>query len=144
MTVLLWGAGGAGGAVVYAFVSFYLLTPLLRDDPISLIHYAIQGFIFGVTYVGLRQVTLRILRIGRPIILANVICGSVSGLLSSSYASLITYYTAIWSVYRGGAEVLPEVRTGVLLTLITFSAGNMLIGLIVGILVGCWQRNSHE
>jgi hypothetical protein len=140
MTVLMWGARGAGVAIVYAFASFCLLTPLLRNDPVSLLHYGLQGFILGGVYAGLRKTVRRFVTPQRYPVLIDGICGGIGGLVSSSYSSLLTYYSAIASVHWRGAEVLPEVRAGILLTLINYTLGSSLIGLLIGVLVGNWQK----
>ena len=113
VTVLLWGARGAIVGVVYAFTSFYMLTPTLRNDPVSLLHFGLQGLILGAVYAGLRKTVRRCLTQQRYPIVIDGTCGGLAGLVSSSYASLLTYYNAIASVHWRGAEVLPELRSGI-------------------------------
>ena len=140
-TFAVWGVAGATIAVVYAYVSFFLLVPALRGEPLSLLDYAIQGLIFGLAYPGLMAISRRLAGPSKRSTAINVVCGGMSGLLSVSFAVLNTLAGAFG---RPQNVVLDEVKRSVLLRLAEFSVGSVAIGMLVGLLIGLWGTRPQQ
>ena len=126
---------GAFVGLLYAFVSFYLITPYLRQNIAVIAFYGIQGFLFAMAYVSLKTVIEKIIlkRKAANEQIFNIIIGAISGFFSGLFNIIVTYYNAVVSF---SGIVAPEVKNSVLRELIFFSCGCIVIGICIGFLIG--------
>lgn len=142
MKIIKGGLLGAVCGLSYAFISFYLITPVLNKYIWAIWSYGFQGLILGVLYVSLKLIVKRIINIeDKRIVIINLIIGLISGLFSSIDSTLSTYYRAIVNV---SGFVPDEIRTSIISRIILFSTGSALIGLIVGLLAGLWELKGRR
>ena len=140
-TLVLWGVTASAAAVVYAFASFFLIVPVLRDEPLSLLNYGFEGLIFGLAYPVLTAIGRRVVGPGRFCITVHVVCGGISGLLSVAYAVVLTLHTAFG---RSQSIMLDEMKRSIVLRTVEFSTGTVILGALVGLIVGLWKRRPPQ
>jgi hypothetical protein len=126
---------GAFLGLLYAFISFYLITPYLRQNIAVIAFYGIQGSLFALAYVFLKALIEKIIlkRKAAHEQIFNILIGATSGFLSGLFNIIITYYNAVVSF---SGIVAPEVKHSVLKELIYFSCGCIIIGICIGFLIG--------
>lgn len=142
MKIIKGGLLGAVCGLLYAFISFYLITPVLRRDSGAILFYGFQGLILGVLYASLKLIAKRIINAEyKSIVIINLMIGMISGFFSSSFTALITYYKTI---VNASGFVTDEVKMSIMSRIILFCTGSLLIGLIVGLLVGLWELKGKD
>jgi len=62
MKSIKYGIWGILGGLIYAFISFYLLTPILRKNFIAIFLYGFQGLIFGIAFYALNLINNKVMR----------------------------------------------------------------------------------
>ena len=113
--IIRGGVLGLLGGLLYAFISFYLITPTLRNNLGALSFYGFQGCILGIAFNVLKSVSNKVL-----------VIGAISGFISCVFAVGITLYNVINSF-----SVVPyEVRVN----LVLFTTGGTLAGLVIGLI----------
>jgi hypothetical protein len=141
VNVIKGGLFGLIGGFVYAFISFYLLTPAMRTDTIlSLIPWGIQGLIFGVAYVSLKLI-IKKKKLEGVTLSGHIIVGAVSGLFSAVYSAFVTLYNFMINV---SGFISAEVKTSISSALLLFLIGSMFLGLIVGFVIGFSELKRNQ
>ena len=136
MKIIKGGIWGILGGLVYAFVSFYLMTPILRGNFAAVVFYGLQGAIFGVVFAGLKITIKKVAKEGGHRALPGIIIGTVSGLLSCLPTIFITYHNAI---NRSPGVVSNEVKINIISELLHYLAGGIVLGSVIGLLIGFFE-----
>jgi hypothetical protein len=130
---------GALSGLLYAFVSFYLITPYLRDNLAAIGFFGLQGFLFSLAYMCAMSVTAKCFqkeKVSHKLRL-NIAIGGISGVFSGSFNIAVTYYSAIVS-FTG--TVTSELHKTIISELVHYLFGCILIGCAIGILVATAAR----
>jgi hypothetical protein len=139
MTILRILLLGALGGLLYAFVSFYLITPYLRDNLVAVGFFGLQGLLFSLAYMCASSLAAKCSqgeKVSRKLRL-NVTIGVISGVFSGSFNIAVTYYSAILS-FRG--TVTSELHKTIMSELVHYLLGCIFIGCAIGILVAVVAR----
>jgi hypothetical protein len=137
MKIVGGGILGLLGGLLYAFISFYLLTPVLRKNFVAIAFYGFQGLVFGIVFAALKLITNKIAKEKNLKFISNIAIGAIAGFLSSIHNVVITYYNA---VLKSPGFVPDELRINITSELLHFSAGCLLLGLIIGFIIGLFDR----
>ena len=129
--------------LLYAVVSFYLITPYLRQDLSSIAFFGLQGFIFSICYILLGLAVSKFMTKNKRChkVILNMMIGAISGLLSGSFNIVVTYYGAVIS-FKGLVE--KELKNSMISDLVHYSVGCITIGLIVGLLINKMDPESKR
>lgn len=129
MLILKGGLWGIIGGLFYAFVSFYLLTPIFRVSFASIIYYGIQGFLYGISLQFLRNY---IFIKNNNKLFTSFIIGAISGLISSSLNITITIYNTL---IMHNSELAQGFKIQLLKEIIYYEIGCILLGAILALLL---------
>jgi hypothetical protein len=125
----------------YAFISFYLVTPMLHKYVTSIAGYGLQGLLLGVIYVSLKLIFKKIINNNNhKILMINMMIGTISGVIACSLGEILSYYKAIVTHYY--AYATDELKMAIISRIIQEEIGYALIGLIVGLLIGLMERKT--
>ncbi|MSM40403.1 MAG: hypothetical protein GJT30_12355 [Geobacter sp.] len=120
---------GLVGGLMYGFISFYLLSPYLRDNIVGLIGWAVQGLLLGLIFsiIDLLVQRKNIMLIGLCKI--NILIGVISGAISSCLEIALTLY----NLYGNKNSIVNDkVFKDVFFASLYYFIGSALIGLTVG------------
>ena len=126
---------GVLGGLLYGLSSFYLLTPYIRGNVEAIFPYGIQGLIYAIAYIFLKNFInkkLKNIASVNRIVSYQVLLGACSGLISGSPNIIITYYNAI---VRFQGVVALELRNSIINELLYFSFGCIILGGLLGYLL---------
>jgi hypothetical protein len=137
MKIVGGGILGVLGGLLYAFISFYLLTPVLRKNFVAIAFYGFQGLVFGIVFAALKLITNKIAKEKNLKFISNIAIGAIAGFLSSIHNVAITYYNA---VLKSPGFVPDELRINIISELLHFSVGCLLLGLIIGFIIGLFDQ----
>jgi len=134
MKILRAAIFGICGGLLYAIVSFYLITPYLRQDLMSISFFGFQGLIFSICYVLLGMAVDKFMMKTKRDhkVTLNILTGAISGLLSGSFNISVTYYGAVIS-FKGVVD--EGLKNSIISDLLHYSVGCIAIGLILGLLI---------
>ena len=125
------------GALGYAFVSFYLVTPVLRKNPAGLLVWGIVGFLFAAFFLLTSSLFPR-----SNSRISYAIKGMSSSILACSFFGGFTYYNAVIKLQREGMIVLSNVKTDVIAALANYFLGFALLGLFAGVMIYMTRSDS--
>ncbi len=127
---------GAG----YAFISFYLITGSLREFPLGILYWGLEGFLFALIFL-LIQIPFKQYR-------KSIVFCSLNGIISilpiSAWAAAFTYYRSIYSQKKAGVYVYSELKTSILSQLGYYLFGCMLLGLVIGIFIWAMESKTTQ
>jgi len=126
------------GGISYAFISFFLITPSLRQNPEGFLTWGFGGFLFSLFYLLIKIPFTRY----HCSIKFNALNGMASGLLSCSLFVAFTYYNAIVQPQRANIIVLSELKRSLYFQLGYYSIGFMLLGVVVGMVIWLCNKSS--
>jgi len=139
-TIIKTGLLGFMVGALYAFISFYLITPMLHEYPTQIAGYGLQGFVLGLLYVLLKLLIMKISRKAtKKILIVNLISGLTGGLVTGSYGVILTYCIPVTRLH---GDVTAELKANIVLRIMQTIAGYALIGLVVGLIIGLIERQS--
>jgi hypothetical protein len=124
----------------YAFISFFLITGSMREFPLGIVYWGIEGFLFALFFL-LIQIPFQRYRKSLAFCGLN---GIISSLLISGWAAAFTYYNAIYSKEKAGVLVISELKRSILLQLGYYLFGCLLLGLIMGIIIWSKERDYNQ
>lgn len=127
---------GAG----YAFISFYLITGSLRQFPLGILYWGLEGFLFALFFL-LIQIPFQ--RYRKSIFFCGV-NGIISSLPIAGLAAAFTYYDAIYSKEKAGILVISELKKSILSQISYYLLGCMLLGLAIGLLIWFKERSYSQ
>ena len=131
--------------ILYAFISFYLLIPMPKENLYSLIFFCIQGIVLGATF----SLFTLIIESRYPSILENkaillfAFVGLICGALSSILNIVLTWVGESESILNepnlwGSQEILGQLK----IDLIKYGIGSSLIGAFFGVSSGYLRKKS--
>jgi hypothetical protein len=137
---------GAISAIIYAFISFYLVSSLIRDNLYSLVFYGIHGFIFGMIFISLNILLEKncIKSFKRHLILYNLAIGTISGAISCLPNIYFSWLGFTSTIYQPDIYVPPEIITNEKTGLILFFLGSTLLGSSLGSGIGFFSKKAHS
>jgi hypothetical protein len=133
MNIVKGGALGMFGGLLYAFVSFYLITDVFKKYIMAIASYGLQGFILGVIFVLLKTTYGKIKNKDNRILITNAIIGTISGFFSSGLGIIVTYHNTF---ARLSGHATDEIRTTIISRIIEYALGSSIIGLAAGFFIG--------
>ena len=133
-------------AIIYAFISFYLISSLIRDNLYSLIFYGIHGFIFGMTFISLIILLEKncIKSFENHSILYNLAIGTISGAISCLPNIYLSWLGFKDTINQPNIYVPPEIITNEKTGLILFFLGSTLLGSLLGGGIGFLSKKAHN
>ena len=141
MRIIKYIIWGLIGGFLYAFTSFYLLFPVLRNNFVAIIFFGYRGLIFGLTFSLLKLLSSKVMDKKSLKFIFNLIIGAICGGLSCIQDLLITYNNALVKTI---GVVTDDFRRNIISELLHFSAGCVLMGLIIGFLIGVFELNEER
>ncbi len=129
--------GGVVGGLAYGFISYFLITASLRQNPEGLIFWGIEGFLFAAFFLLASSLFPKY-----NSMIANAVKGMISGILACSFFGGFTYYNAVFRPEREGTIVISSVKADVLVAVAYYFVGFALIGLLAGAMIYTAKRDS--
>jgi len=114
---------GVLGGLGYAFISFFLVTPSLRNNPEGFLFWGIEGFLFAIFFILISALFPK-----RESLTSNGIKGMMSGILACSFFGVFTYYNAVIRPQKEGALVIRDVKMDVIAGISYYTLGFALLG----------------
>ncbi len=137
--IIKGGVVGFLGGCFYAFVSFYLIIHYMKKYLLQqVIAFGIVGLILGISYASLKGIYNKIKVQSGSNLIGNIIIGIISGFLSSCF-NIIVNYEVLTAPY-----ITNELKTDTILSLVQFTIGSVLIGLVIGLLLGLWEQKDQR
>ena len=125
------------GGLAYGFISFFLITASLRQNPEGLIFWGIEGFLFATFFLLTSSLFPRC-----NSMTANAVKGLASGILACSFFGGFTYYNAVIRLESAGTIVISSVKRDVLVAVVYYLLGFALLGLLAGAIIFVTKRDS--
>jgi hypothetical protein len=125
---------GILGGIVYAIISFVLISPHLRGNVAAVLSWGFQGFLFSISYLILLYLFSKLIK--RKLILENTIIGGLSGLFSCSFNIIVTISNFHESTRGPNIYVPPQMVHNLYSELFLYAMGSLILGVIIGYLIG--------
>ncbi len=129
---------GILGGLIYAIISFVLLSPYLRGNVGAIISWGIQGLLFSVSYLILSFILTKF-KISKEF-LKNLVIGALSGLFSCSLNVIVTLSNFYEGSEKPNVSIAPELIQSLEYELILYIIGSLFLGTFIGFLIG--QKNT--
>jgi hypothetical protein len=125
---------GILGGLLYATVSFVLISPYLRGNFVAILSWGFQGLLFSICYLLFSFLFVKSGSANIP--RKSAIIGGVGGLLSCSHNLIITMLNFFEGASRPEVHVPPELIQGLFTQLAYYSVGCIALGSVVGYFIG--------